>query len=406
MAKQSPPVKRLAVLITGARSPVALEWARLFSAAGFRVVACDSVPYSLCADSRAVSAYYSLPAPNDGQQAYLAALKGLVVAEEIDWVWPTCEEIFHIAAGYAELSRYALVFTEPIAKLHELHDKWSFIQKLKQWGWLAPETWIFDDAGALQSFCASFSAGQLVIKPVYSRFASRVMFYDGRPPAFRAGEVSRQSPWLVQRAIQGQAYCTYSIAVRGRLLAHTAYAAEFTAGPGAAIAFEALDMPRLQQWAADFAAKENFTGQLAFDFIMTSTGELFPLECNPRTTSGIHLFHKEDALPELLFKQIATEPVADAAAAPAAVLNPPQGRLAVIRPAMLLYGLKQLRSAGRLGRWWTYVIRGRDAVFRREDQRPAWKQPYLVWMFWRIARKRKVSMLEATTLDIEWNGEP
>ncbi len=397
------------MLVTGARSPAALEWARLFNAAGFKVLAADSVPTSLCAASNSVEAYYRLPQPNACRNSYLQALEELIVAESVDWVWPTCEEIFHIAAGLQRLSALAMIFTEPLEKLHELHNKWRFIQKLEQWGWTAPETWLFDDPVSLQTFCSSFSSGELVIKPVYSRFASRVQFYDGSPPAFLPGEVSSHTPWLVQRAIRGKAYCTYSIAVQGRLLAHCAYTAEFTAGQGASIAFTAVDMPELEQWAADFAARERFTGQLAFDFILTADGVLFPLECNPRATSGIHLFQPDDSLPELLRKSLPPyqredpEPVKTREKTAAC---PAPGRLVAIRPAMLLYGCAQIRSFNSLSRWLAYMFRGRDAIFRWQDIRPAWRQPGMMRMFWQIARNRRVSILEATTMDIEWNGEP
>lgn len=392
------------VLITGARSPVALEWSRLFHANGCRVVAVDSMPATLCGSSRAVSVYYRVPEPNQGRDLYIDALAQIMHKEQVDLLWPTCEEVFHVAAGKERLTECGKVFAESLEHLDDLHNKWKFIDKVRQWGWNAPESWLFQDEAQLQQFCSQQDAGEFIIKPVYSRFASRVAVWSGRPVAFRRGDISPRKPWMVQRRIRGRTYCTYSVAIGGRLLAHCAYAADFTAGRGATVAFEAEEMPELLDWVAAFAAKERFTGQLAFDFIMTREGDIFPLECNPRATSGIHLFRPEDGLASALIDGIAAAGSGlSGKARPLITVSP--GRCAIIAPAMMLYGLAGVRSLDRFKRWLSYMRLGRDAVFRLRDPWPGMEQARTLFYFWRIARSRNVSLMEATTLDIEWNGE-
>ncbi|MEC0136256.1 hypothetical protein P4H94_05080, partial [Paenibacillus macerans] len=58
-------------------------------------------------------------------------------------------------------------------------------------------------------------------------------------------------------------------------------------------------------------------------------------------------------------------------------------------------------------RSWLAAARGsRDAVFRTDDFRPWLEQALVVYDAFRSARRLGITLTEALTYDIEWNGEP
>ncbi len=378
------------VLLTGGRAAAALELARLFRAAGWRVVMAESLPWHPSRWSRAVARGYVTPWPNRDPDGYTDALLRIVRREHIDLLVPTCEEIFTIAKNRDRLAPHCTVFTEDVETLRRLHSKWLFVQTASKYGLPVPATTLLtgpDDARR-----ALASGGDLVLKPVYSRFASRTVIRP-RAVADLPADVSECRPWAAQDFILGRQVCTYSVAHAGRVTIHAAYLAEFTFGLGAAIAFAALDHAASRDWVEAFVRAERFTGQIAFDFIETADGRLFALECNPRTTSGVHLFADDpDFLPAFLGE------------APGPI-RPRPGRAAMYA---LLMAARLPRSAGswrRLRRWAAAFLGGRDVFFRGDDPWPFLGQFAAFAALRRRARRFGVSLTEAATLDIEWNGD-
>jgi hypothetical protein len=374
------------VLITGGRAAVALELARLFHAAGWRVVVAESLTWHPSLWSRAVARTYATPWPNRDPDGYIDALLRIVRRERIDLLVPTCEEIFYIAKLRDRLAPHCTVFAEDVETLRRLHSKWLFVQAAARRGLPTPPTTLLtspDDArGALAS------GRDLVLKPVYSRFAARTIVLP-RTAADLPADVSERRPWAAQDHVAGRQICTWSVAHGGRLTVHSAYAAEFTFGLGAAIAFAALEHAASRAWVEAFVRAEGFTGQIAFDFIETADGRLFAIECNPRATSGVHLFADD---PEFVPAFLGEAP---------RLLLPRQGRAA--RYTLLLAALAP-RCRGRLRRWLAALLGGRDVFFRANDPLPFVGQfAGFAALRWRT-RRYGVSLAEAATLDIEWNG--
>lgn len=127
-------------------------------------------------------------------------------------------------------------------------------------------------------------------------------------------------------------------------------------------------------------------------------GAIYPLECNPRATSGIHLFRPADGLAEALLAP-------GRLAASGSVATPAPGAGAMLSPAMLTYGLAQAVRERRTREWLRAFAGSRDAVYRRGDAGPAAEQLRLFGWLRRTASRRGVTLQEASTIDIEWNGE-
>lgn len=376
------------ILLTGGRAPVALELARLFHAAGHRVIVAESLPLHVCQGSLAVAANYTVPAPNPDRAGFLAGLTQIVKDEFVDFLLPTCEEIFHVAAGRDGLG--CEVFAPALPQLRRLHSKLQFIRDLEARGVLVPETWEVRS----EADWAALPAGRaVVLKPVFSRFAVEVIKAT-TGDAWPAIDASPQRPWVAQACVTGRALCTWSVARQGVLRAHSAYDAAFTAGPGASVSFQPLAHPQLEAWVRDFVAAEDFTGQLAFDLIEDDQGRLYPLECNPRATSGVHLFQPGDGLEQVLLGS--DRP---------AFVTPRPGSAAVLGLAMWLYALPAVRSADRLGAWAQRMAGARDAVFRWDDPLPALSQLAAFGDLWLTGQRAGISAIAASTLDIEYNGD-
>jgi len=400
------PAKR--ILLTGGRAPVALEWARLLRQAGHRVFAAESAPYYLCRVSNAVERSYPVPAPATGGGAFLDALERIVKDERIDVILPTCEEIFHVAKGVARLARHCRVWTEPLDRLHDLHHKGRFIACAERFGLTVPRTLLVESAaqGLALGDRSDGLPDRLVLKPAYSRFASHVRLIDRSQPLeawqhvleAAAGRVSPDAPWVAQAYIEGSHYCSYSVAYEGRVVAHAVYPSVYRYGRGATVHFETIRHDGIRAWVSTFVQRAGFTGQIAFDFIEDGDGVPYAIECNPRTTSGIHLFAPDDRLELALL-----EP--ERLAAANAVIEPQPGASAMLAMPMLLCGLRSLGSGAETRAWLAAFRRSSDIVYRRHDPEPAWEQLRTAYEVWRVSRRMKLTLSEATTYDIEWNGE-
>jgi hypothetical protein len=371
------------ILLTGGRAPVALDLARIFWRAGHTVFIAESVPWHLCRGSRAVAGCFRVPPPNRQPQQFIAALVELVRRHRIDWLIPTCEETMFVAAGRPQLANWCTVFTDRFDTLRTLHNKLSFAQRVHSRGLPVPPTELATStAHAAQLLNAN---PKLVFKPVYSRFGTQTLICPRRPPNIAPGQ-----PWVAQHYLPGRQLCTYSVAHAGQLAAHSAYAVKFTTGPGATIHFKADDHPAAGEWVRRFVAFENFTGQIAFDFIETGPGQVAAIECNPRATSGLHLFGPE---------------LADAFLSPPdAPLTPPAGQSAQITGAMLLNAPANLRRHG-FKSWVDGLTHGREVIFDRADPWPGLVSQWatLAYFLGQSARHR-IGPIAATTFDIEMNG--
>ncbi len=381
------------VLITGGRAPVALELARQFQAVGHRVLVADSFEQQLCRVSRAVAKSFLLPPPNQKTDAFGQALARIAAEEGVELLIPTCEEVFFVSRVKDLLPKRCEVFVDEPPKLAQLHDKWRFNQLAVELGLPVPRSVRLESEADGARIPSDWPG--LVLKPVFSRFAARAhLFPNGRPPSLPALGIhpTSRAPWIAQERVAGRELCTYSVARAGALTAHAAYLPDFRAGKGAGISFAAIDHAPARRWVEALVAALRFTGQIAFDFIERD-GEVLALECNPRATSGAHLFEPEDRLDRAFL-------------APGTFVEPKSTRPRMVAAALALYGPGAVRSVGRLRALLRTFWDGRDVVFRWNDWRPFLYQFVGLFGFWRLSRAHDISLLAASTWDIEWNGEP
>ncbi len=376
------------ILLTGARAPTALDLARRCHAAGHTVVLADSLRFGMAMFSNVASKTVVLPRPAESPQTYIAAVCRLIEEEKIDLLIPTCEEVFFLSR-FKDLLPCRLL-SDDFQKLTTIHDKFKFSQIAGNDFAKTPETYRVENADQLLPY--KDHCKEWVFKPVFSRFASRTLVSPSK------AELSRvlptvDDPWVVQRRIYGQEYSTYSIARDGRLLAHACYKSLYRAGKGSGIYFQPVTHAAIQNFAQAFVEQLGYSGQIGLDLIESADETLFALEGNPRATSGVHLF-------------AATDPVVDIITeASDSFLRPGHQIPLMVEFAMPIWGIADAVRQRRCFAFAGDVFRARCTSFKWRDALPSLALPVsLLELAWVAIRERQ-SLIQASTFDIEWNGE-
>jgi hypothetical protein len=269
-----------------------------------------------------------------------------------------------------------------------MHDKARFAEVANELGAGAGQNFVLADQGSVERF--PHNPADFVFKPVWSRFASRIFIGPDRA-ALSAIHPTPEAPWLAQTRIVGEEFCVYAVAHRGKLVACAPYRNLMRAGAGTAICYEHVDAPDIADFCARFAEKTKWHGQVSFDFIRTPEGRLVAIECNPRATSGLSLFHPDDGVVEAIVSGMPAGPAT-------------RGRLG-IKGTILLVGLLGLVGLQKRQPYLRRFFDSRDALAFPGEWSLLHGQAISVAEIWLLSLAKKLSILEATTWDMEWNGE-
>jgi predicted ATP-grasp superfamily ATP-dependent carboligase len=372
------------VLVTLGRLPKGLDICRSFAAAGWRVVVAEPHARHLCGASTSVTRSVRMPAPADGKRAYLQLLAEAVRKHGVDLVVPVSEEAMHVAF-LPQLLPNVPVLAMPPATMLALHHKGQFIRIAEGAGLAVPETHPLGSAAA----AAMAGTGRVVVKPAHSAAGRGVQ-------VFAAGEslpaAELDAPAVVQRFLPGAEYSSCTLARAGRVLGTVIYRGVQFAG-SVACAFERVDHPAAEAWITRLVEALDWTGFISFDMREDAEGRIHGIECNPRTTSGLHFFETTDIAPAILG----------------------------VRDTL------RHRKATRLQQFWSCLTETQLAAFRRDpaffghlrrlvttrdvcwsarDPLPLLTMPYTAWPIMREAARRRVPFGEVATLDVGWfDGE-
>lgn len=379
------------ILITGARAPAALDLARAFRAAGRRVHMADCSPCWTARLSQAPDAVHGYASPVHRPKAFATDIERLLATLKPTLVVPACEEVFHLAAlAQRRPALAARLFAPPFETLRTLHSKRLFGRACGEIGLPVPESWTLTDPAELSGLPPSAT---LVFKPEYSRFGVHALIQP-RPEQVATLAISHQRPWVAQRHVAGIESSFYAIARAGRLTAFCAYGSTWRERGGASYAFAASDARTtavLRDLAVALAAGIIRDGQFACDVIFDAQGRPWLLECNPRATSGAHLFARDPALARAFFGD-------------APCVEPSDPPFLYLGPAFGLFGLPAALRAGRLAEWRTLRRDGRDVIVAPGDRLPLAGALVDSLAFAVKAAASGRSLAAAMTADIEWNG--
>lgn len=373
------------VLLTLGRLPKALELARALSKAGAEVHVADPWRSHLSRPSRSVSRRHGLPPPASDSGAYADALWRIIDQHKIDHVFPVSEEILHVAPLKERLGER--MFSPTANSLIQLHNKHAFIDLARNHGLKAPDTFAADTEEARQFVDKS----DYVVKPLNGCSGKGLSLKKAGTPLSAA----ENAPHMVlQRRIYGRELSSFSIARNGRTLGTVVYRGLILAG-SVACCFERVDdAADAEHWARDFVAAEKYTGFIGFDFIEDQNGIAWPIECNPRMTSGIHFMVDDDVAAAALDcafrghvrlkRQTAFQ----------------EGHTALTMAYKDLF--KPQRFLGHLRN----MARSEDVLFRLDDPLPFFLMTPMSWRLLIGALLRKQSFGEAATADLAWTAPP
>ncbi|NKC33957.1 ATP-grasp domain-containing protein [Falsiroseomonas selenitidurans] len=371
------------LLLTLGRLPKGLDLARGFAAIGWRVVVAEPFARHLCGASRDVAKSIVVPAPAAGQRAYLEALAAVVRAEEVALVLPVSEETMHVAFLPPLLPPGVRVVTMAPDALLPVYDKGGFIAFAQAHGLDVPESAALEDHPRAAALVA---AGPVVVKPLHGcsgRGLRRLAQGAALPPP--------GAPALVQRLVTGEEFSTCAFAHRGRVLGNVVYRGTLMSG-SVAVAFQRVDHPAIEAWVRRFVAAARWSGFIAFDLIVDAAGRPWGLECNPRTTSGLHFFEPADIARAILDPEGAPPP----RHRPVAELQQfwsclTETQLSLFRGGPFRANLRRLLATP-------------DVCWQARDPWPLLSMPWTTWRIIRLAARRRVPFGEVATLDVGWTG--
>jgi hypothetical protein len=157
-----------------------------------------------------------------------------------------------------------------------------------------------------------------------------------------------------------------------------------------AILFERVEEARISDWIARFVAASGHTGFISFDLILDAEGEVWGIECNPRTTSGIHFFDNP-AIARAVLEGLPAAPRAE-------------------RQLQQFYSVLTELSGVMFRRGYFSVLRKllgtRDVTWSWRDPMPALSMIWTTWPIIRLSIEKGVPFSEVATLDVGWFEEP
>lgn len=378
------------VLITSARSPVAIDMARQFHAAGHEVYTADSLCLPVCRFSKAVKKNFKVTSPRHDSQKFIDNLIAIADQEKIDMIIPMYEEIVYIAKELPRFPKHTMVFSETFPLLNQLHNKWLFPNLVQSFGIDVPKTYLIKNSDDLNDLNRNLT---YALKACYSRagLGFKKVLPDQPLPKI---VIEPNNPWVAQEWLIGKEYCSYSVCQKGKVLATAIYPTDYTACGKGCIQFRAIEHTRIVNWIENFVKKIGFTGQIAFDFIETVDGRLLTVECNPRSTMGALLFQDKDRLDQAFFKADLPKQI-----------TPELGFRKQLAIAMLLYGWrKSSHPHNSTRRFFREFFAVRDVVLDPTDLKPFMAQPISMLEIWFHSLKSRLSLPATFMFDSEWNG--
>lgn len=376
------------IIVAGARAPVALDIVRKLKRSGYQSESLDCIHFPLARFSHSSDRFHLTSSPRFQNQDFEKDVLRLLADKDILQIIPTCEEAFYFSKIKTKYNLQE-IFVDEFTKMEKLHNKWTFSEMSKTWSIQTPETFLLNSAKDAEAFLGKYS--DYVFKPVYSRFASKTIVNATealiKEIDYRAGS------WVAQKKAKGLEICMYGVSVKGKLTAFSAYLPKYRVGVGAGIYLERYNDPRLVSFAQEFAAALQYHGQFAFDFILDENKKYHLLECNPRSTSGVHFFSNDQKFVAALLGKNEEVYIAE---------NYPNR---MIGAAVLIFATGTEIFKGRVLSFIKNFSIGKDIIWSFKDPMPFFGQFVTLLGFVVQAVKKGRSIHQVSSEDFEYNGE-
>lgn len=384
------------ILISNGRSPVTLDFIRNLFHAGHEIYVSETSNLHLSRFSNCVKKCFVVPSPRFSPKEHIKELVQIIKNESIEIFIPTWEDVFLISQNLSAFPSSCFVLASPYSILHKLHHKSLFIDLLASYEIPIPKTILVNSLEDLESV----DLPKYALKACYSR-ASQSVYKIRHGDPLPSIEPTISHPWIAQEWIDGKNFCTFSLCHRGKVHAHATYPVDFTLEEKGrlnstigsyCLTFQSVDHEAILAWIQNLVQKIGYTGQIAFDFIERSNGELYAIECNPRITSGVTLFSKNSHLDQAVFGENEI-----------LIKGDPEIRKQIAM-GMILYGWRSAIACKKIFLFIRMLLSFKDLVFYAKDPLPFFAQGFL-WIKHIIDIKRYKKRLHgAFTHDLDFNG--
>ena len=348
------------IMISGGKMTKALQLARSFHGAGHRVILTETHAYRLTGHrfSKAVSGFHITPEPSD--PGYIDALRQIVLTEQVNVYVPVCSPVSSVPDAVAKtaLADLCEVIHGDVDVIRQLDDKTAFSALALELGLSVPAFLRITHADQVKDFDFEKDRRRYILKSVAYDPVRRLdltplpretaeetaAFVDALP-------ISETNPWILQEFIEGEEYCTHSTVRSGRITLHACCRSS-----ASQLNYEQVDKPAMSAWADRLVNALKITGQVSLDFIETAQGQIYAIECNPRTHSAITMFYNHPGVSQAYLDD------------DAALIEP----LSTSRPTYwffheLFEGLTKPWTIGARART---IARGKEAIFEPADPLP------------------------------------
>jgi predicted ATP-grasp superfamily ATP-dependent carboligase len=370
-------------LLTGSRAPVTLELARNLAQFNHQVYAADCWRFPVAHRTNAVAKSYRIASPRLDFAHFKQDLIKIIKNHDIDFLVPTCEEVFYISHLKKELSQHCQVICPDFELIEKLHSKKDILDLANGCAIELPKTIPLEHADIK---AITHQLDQYIIKSEFGRFG--VSVWCDITPALLQEHLQNPSGLLLQQKIPGEEFCTYSIAHEGELLAHVCYHPTYRIPDSASMYFAPVYHPKIQNFVSEFVKKYRISGQIAFD-IKEHEGNIFLIECNPRANSGLHLLIQNDLGSALTGKMKAAH-----------IPTTP----AMLSYAMCLSGFPRAVLSGKVKTWFKDYKAAREVICSKKDKSLLGYQFLALCEWFYKSIKLRINLRAISTYDIEWNG--
>lgn len=297
---KSAQTKQLRILVTGGKMSKASAVARACGRDGHKVFSAEISPYHLCHTRFCgyVSKHYVLPRPTVQPKEWHARIMSIVEEQNIDLIIPCTAPVESSAYAHLResLPSHVRVFAFDGETSDELDNKYTFNQALVKAGLPCPETANMECLkDAVEFFQHRESrpddGKQFIVKPaVYDPKArTEILFLpiddkQRQEEYLKSRNASKAVPYVIQEVLQEPEYGCYAVFNKGHLTGF-----EFFESSASCLVYSQLKKQygQVLELNAGIGKSMNLTGQLTLDLMHTPTGELVPIECNPRIHSAV-----------------------------------------------------------------------------------------------------------------------
>ncbi len=382
------------ILITGGRFFTALELARSFYRVGHKVFIADSMKRNITSFSNSIEKSFTISSPRFAFKKFTEDLKGIINDCRIDAIIPVFEETLYLAKAKdilqkeGEISSHVEFFCPNLPLLEQLHDKWQFVLLMQKFQLQVPPSKLVLTGCDLDAIDLP---RPYVLKPCFSRGSFGVKKITEKMSLPKIS-IQSNNPWVAQAWIEGKKYCSYSICRSGNIQAHVVYPNEIV-GSGYCLNFQPAEHKEIFEWVKKIVKATDYTGQISFDFIQQEDGSLFALECNPRSTSGLHLLALHPHLASFFFED---NPI------PFQMIK---GKGKQLSFGMLCYGWRSGEKKLSFFRFVKRYFSCSDVVFSIRDIKPFFFQLIAYWDFFLQSIKNKLSLPMTYVHDLIWDND-